>query len=289
MFDPKIDKPVIKVPAHACDSHFHIFGDPQKYPYGSELRYQPGIHSADDYAIFRNLIGLERAVLVQPSCFGTDNSCQLDAAKQFGLKNSRVVVDLDDNVTDSELANLSAAGACGIRINVKPIQPLTAGLAESLIPRIKLWEKRCQEIDWSIDFLFPDWLTTEMIPVLSKLRCNFTIAHMGMNKGCNGCSSEGFQKLMNLVSNGEGFCWIKLTAAYRISLDPDYQDVVPMARALLEAAPNRIIWGSDFPHASFTQHNTVKLFNLLAQIAPEPYLLEKVLVDNPAELYHFDK
>ena len=288
MFDPKTDKPIIKAPAHACDAHFHIFGDPAKYPYGSELRYQPGIFSADDYSVYRDLIGIERMVMVQPSCFGKDNRCQLDAARQFGLKNSRVVVDLDDDVSDRELAELSAAGACGIRINVKPIQPLTVGLAESLIPRIQLWENRCRETGWSLDFLFPDWLTTEMIPVLSKLRCNFTIAHMGMNKGCNGISSEGFQKLKNLVSNGEGYCWIKLTAAYRISIDPDYQDIVPMERALLEAAPDRIIWGSDYPHASFTQHNTVKLFNLLAQVAPERDLLEKVLVHNPAVLYKFE-
>ena len=167
------------------------------------------------------------------------------------------------------------------------IEPLTAGLADRLLPRIHLWEGRCREIGWSLDFLFPDWLTTEMIPHLDRLRVPFTIAHMGMNKGCNAVTSRGFQRLKDLAAHGEGLCWIKLTAPYRISTQPDYQDVVPMAQALLEAAPHRIVWGSDFPHASFTQHNTVQLFNLLERIAPDEALRREILVTNPAVLYGF--
>ena len=148
-------------------------------------------------------------------------------------------------------------------------------------------EGRCREIGWSLDFLFPDWLTTEMIPHLDRLRVPFTIAHMGMNKGCNAVTSRGFQRLKDLAAHGEGLCWIKLTAPYRISTQPDYQDVVPMAQALLEAAPHRIVWGSDFPHASFTQHNTVQLFNLLERIAPDEALRREILVKNPAVLYGF--
>lgn len=287
MFDPQIDKPLFETPVNACDAHFHIFGDPAKYAYEKVMRYAPPVATAGDYAVFRDLIGLKRTVLVQPSCFGKDNRCQLDAARQFGLENSRVVVDVEDSISDSELEKLHSQSARGIRINVKPIEPLTAGLADSLLPRTHLWEKRCQELGWSLDFLFPDWLTTEMIPHLDKLRVPFTIAHMGMNKCCNGAESRGFRKLLDLAKNGEGYCWIKITAPYRISTDPQYLDVIPLARAVLEAAPDRAVWGSDYPHASFTQHNTVKIYNLLAQIAPEADLRRRLLVDNPAKLYGF--
>jgi len=289
MFDAKHDKPTFQIPKHACDAHFHIFGNPERYPYvgKKDLRYAPQIKEAEDYLLFGNAAGFERTVLVQPSCFGKDNSCQLDAAKLYGLENSRVIVDLEDDCSDAELDELSKRGACGIRINVRPIEPLTAGLAERLLPRIALWEKRCQEIGWMLDFLFPDWLTTEMIPHLEKIRVPFTIAHMGMNKACNGVSSEGFQRLLGLVSNGEGYCWIKITAPYRISTNPEYRDVVPMAQAMLKAAPNRLLWGSDFPHASFEQHNTMRIFNLIEQYAPEEALRNQLLVKNPAELYGF--
>ncbi|MDY3867964.1 MAG: amidohydrolase family protein [Pyramidobacter sp.] len=287
MFDPNVDKPLFALPENACDAHFHIFGDPAKYVYEKVMRYAPPVATADDYDVFRRLTGFKRLVLVQPSCFGKDNTCQLDAAKQYGLENCRVIVDADDSIADSELEKLHAQGARGIRINVRPIEPLTAGLADSLLPRIRLWEKRCRDLGWSLDFLFPDWLTTEMIPHLDALRVPFTIAHMGMNKCCNGTESRGFQRLLDLVKNGEGYCWIKITAPYRISTDDEYRDVVPLARAVLEAAPNRAVWGSDYPHASFTQHNTVKIFNLIRDFAPEPELRQRLLADNPQELYGF--
>ena len=287
MFNPDTDRPAFQAPALACDAHFHIFGDPGRYPYGENLRYAPPLATADDYAVFRYLVGIQRMVMVQPSCFGRDNRCQLDAAAQFGLDRCRVIVDLEDDCSDQELARLHEQGARGIRINVRPIEPLTAGLADSLLPRIHLWERRCREIGWTLDFLFPDWLTTEMIPHLDRLRVPFTVAHMGMNKGCNGVVSRGFQQLKSLLAHGEGYCWVKLTAPYRISTQPDYQDIVPMAQSLLEAAPQRIVWGSDFPHASFTQHNTVALFNLLQRIAPDEALRTQILVHNPAALYGF--
>lgn len=286
MFDPR-DKCAFIPPEMSCDAHLHIFGDPAVYSYGPELRYQPEIYSAEDYRQVRNHLHLRRAVFVQPSCFGMDNRCQLDAVAKFGLADSRAVVDIADDISDLELAELHQKGARGVRINVNPIHPLKAGLAESLLPRIKRMESRCQELGWSIDFLFPDWLTTEMIPHLAKLKVNFTLAHIGMNKACNGVTSAGYQKLIGLLQSGEGYCWIKLTAPYRISLDPDYSDVVPLAQGVIAAAPNRVIWGSDYPHASFGQHNTVKIFNMLLRYAPDPQIRQRILVDNPAELYSF--
>lgn len=287
MFNPN-EKPAYEAPAMACDAHLHIFGKPYEYPYKAELRYKPPIATVDEYKVLANILGIKRMVLVQPSAYGRDNSCQLDAAEQLGMDVCRVIVDIDENISDSELEELHRRGARGVRINVNPVQPLTSGLADMLIPRIKIMEKRCMEIGWNLDFLFPDWLTAEMIPHLSKLRVPFTIAHIGMNKGCHGTSSLGFRKLIDLMKNGDGFCWIKLTASYRISNNPDYSDVIPLAQAVIDAAPERIIWGSDYPHVSFMQHDSIKLFNLLERIAPEEKMRRSILVDNPARLYRFE-
>lgn len=283
------ETPAFATPENACDSHFHIFGDPKKYPYKSDLRYTPQVSTTEDYRELAGLLGIKRMVTVQPSCFGADNTCQLDAAALYGVENCRVIVDVDESVTDKEMDLLHSQGTRGIRINVNPIQPLTAGLPESLLPKIRAMEARCREFGWSLDFLFPDWLTTEMIPTLDKLRVPFTIAHLGMNKACNGTESRGFARLLDLVKNGEGYAHLKLTAPYRISLDPDYSDVIPLARAAFEAAPNRMVWGSDYPHASFGHHDTVKIFNLLLRIFPDERDRKTVLADNPAELYGFGK
>ncbi len=283
----EIEQVAFTPPPLACDAHFHIFGDPRKYPYKSDLRYTPQIATADDYLKLAARLGIQRMVLVQPSCFGMDNSCQLDAAEQYGTDRVRVVVDVDETVTEKELHELHQKSARGIRINVNPVQPLTYGLAESLLPKIRFMEERCKTFGWSLDFLFPDWLCTEMIPYLDKLRVPFTIAHMGMNKACNGTGSRGFKLLVDLARNGEGYCWIKLTAPYRVSLDPEYTDVVPLAQAVIEAAPRRVVWGSDYPHASFSHHDTTKIFNLLLRIAPDEAVRKSILVDNPSALYGF--
>jgi predicted TIM-barrel fold metal-dependent hydrolase len=170
---------------------------------------------------------------------------------------------------------------------VNPIKSLTPGLADKLLPRIKKMELRCKEIGWTMDFLFPDWLTAEMMPNLRKLRVPFSIAHIGMNRANKGICTEGFNKLLDTLKFGDGFCWIKITAAYRISDRPDYLDVIPMAQAVVEAAKNRIIWGSDYPHLSFGEHSTIRLFNLLHKIAPDEETRRLILAENPAKLYGF--
>jgi predicted TIM-barrel fold metal-dependent hydrolase len=281
------EKPIFKSPELACDSHFHIFGSPDKYKYEAELRYEPPIADADAYLALAKILGIKRMVLVQPSAYGQDNSCQLDAAEQLGKDSCRVIVDIDENISDTELEKLHSRGARGVRINVNPIKPLTPGLSDILLPRIKKMELRCKEIGWTMDFLFPDWLTAEMMPNLRKLRVPFSIAHLGMNRADKGVHTDEFNDLLDTLKYGEGFCWIKITAAYRISVQPDYIDVIPMAQAVIGAAKNRIIWGSDYPHLSFGEHSTVKLFNLLHEIAPDEETRRLILVENPARLYRF--
>ncbi|GAA5232291.1 amidohydrolase family protein [Verticiella sediminum] len=280
------EAPAVAAPALACDSHFHVFGPAERYPHGAELRYAPPLAPLADYLALARLLGIERYVFVQPSAYGRDNRCMLDAMREVGDA-CRGIVDIDENAPDSELAQLHAQGVRGVRINVRPIKPYEAGFAPTLLPRIERLAARCAEIGWHLDFLLPGWLTTELMPQLRALRLPFTLAHLGMHLARDGVEAPGYAELLDLLRHGEGYCRVKLTGIYRISTAPGFSDVGPMVRALLEAAPDRLLWGSDYPHLSFAQNSSVALFNKLAEWVPEAGMRQRILVDNPAELFGF--
>jgi predicted TIM-barrel fold metal-dependent hydrolase len=282
--------PVFRAPPDACDAHFHVFGPAQRYPHGGvneKLRYAPPLAPLADYLALAGIMGFERFVFVQPSAYGRDNACMLDAMREVGIAHCRGIVDVDENAPDALLAEMNNLGVRGVRINVSPVKPLSAGFCETLRPRIERLDARCAELGWHLDFLAPGWLTEELLPILARMRCPFSIAHMGMFRAQAGPNQRGFQKLLDLLRHGERRAWVKLTGAYRMATGPDFADAAPMARALIQAAPDRLIWGSDFPHLSFAdQVGSVQLFNLLAGWAPE-HATRRILVDNPAALYGF--
>jgi len=270
-----------------CDSHFHVFGPAEKYPYGTDLRYKPPNAPLAEYLSLARSLGFERMVFVQPSAYGRDNACMLDAMREMGAV-CRGVVDVDENIPDAEFDRLNAIGVRGVRINVSPIHKPEAGLADKILPRIEKLAKRCGEIGWHLDFLLPGWLTNELLDTMAKLKLDFTMAHMGMFLARDGAQQPGFQRLLDLLRHGNGHCWVKLTGVYRMSTAPGFADAAPMARALIETAPNRLIWGSDFPHLSFADRvGTVELFNLLGRWAPDEATRRKILVENPQELFKF--
>jgi len=281
--------PTFRAPAGACDAHFHIFGYPTVYPYQDpKLRYKPPYAPLSEYMKTANRLGFERFVVVQPSAYGRDNSCLVDAMKELGVSKCRAIVDVDDDVSDTELEKLNALGARGVRINVSPIHPYEDGLADRLLKRIGRMEARCAEIGWQLDFLLPGWLTEHLIERMSKLKVNFTLAHMGMLLAKDGPNQPGLNRLIDLLVNGNGHCWIKLTAVYRMSKVPGYTDAEPIVHRLMDAALNRLIWGSDDPHASFAdQVGSVELFNLLGEWAPDEASRKAILLDNPVKLYGF--
>lgn len=278
-----------RAPALACDAHFHVFGEPARYPYGdAELRYAPPVAPFEDYLKTVEPLGIERFVLVQPSAYGRDNRCMLDTLALIGTGVGRGIVDIDEDAPDHELERLHASGVRGVRVNVRPIMPPQAGFAETLLPRIRRLDARCKEIGWQLDFLTPGWLVQELMPTLKQLRSPFVLAHMGIFAAAEGPGQPGFRQLLDLLRHGEGRCWIKLTGVYRMSSAPAFADAAPMAEALIEAAPQRMIWGSDYPHLSFAHKvGTVELFDLLGGWAPTAELREKIMVDNPAELFGF--
>jgi 2-pyrone-4,6-dicarboxylate lactonase len=281
--------PLFRAPPQSCDAHFHIFGPADRYPHGGvneKLRYAPPVAPLGDYLDEMQRLGFSRFVFVQPSAYGRDNACMLDA--MASVPESRGIVDIDQDAPDAVLAKLDAAGVRGVRINVSPVKQPEAGLAASMLPRIERLDARCAEIGWHLDFLLPGWLTAEMTDTLRRLRAPFSLAHMGMFLAKDGAGQPGFRALIDLLRHGEGRTWVKLTGAYRISTAGGFADIDPMAAALIAAAPDRLIWGSDYPHLSFADKvGTAELFNLLDRWAPEVAMKRKILVDNPARLFGF--
>lgn len=280
--------PEWKAPPLACDAHFHVFGPAERYPYGSDLRYKPPAAPLADFLALARTLGIERFVFVQPSAYGRDNACMLDAMREVGAAARRGIVDVDENIPDAELERLNALGVRGMRINVSPVKPPEAGFASRLIPRIERLDARCAEIGWQLDFLTPGWLTSELMGTLKKLKVNFTLAHLGMFLARDGVKQPGFRQLLDFLRHGTGRCWVKLTGAYRMSAARGFADAAPMAQALIEAAPDRMIWGSDYPHLSFADKvGSVELFNLLGKWATDEATRRRILVENPQRLYGF--
>jgi predicted TIM-barrel fold metal-dependent hydrolase len=278
--------PAFRAPPLSCDAHFHVFGLPGKYAYGSDIRYQPPHAPLEDFLELARLLNIERTVFVQPSAYGRNNDCMLDAMREVGSGKCRGIVDIAQDAPDAEFERLNGLGVRGIRINENPIKPFEPGYSKTMLSRIERLDARCAEIGWMLDFLTPGWLTQELLPVMKKLKSRFTVAHMGMFLAKEGPRQPGFVQFLDFLrGNDKG--WVKFTGTYRMSVAPGFADAAPMARALIEAAPDRLIWGSDYPHISFAdQVGSVQLFNLLADWADEP-TRHKILVDNPQRLFGF--
>ncbi len=279
-------EPAFRAPPGSCDTHFHVFGPAERYPYGSDLRYAPPQAPLADYLALAERLGFERFVFVQPSAYGRDNRCMLDAMQEMGAR-CRGIVDIDENAPDAELARLDKLGVRGVRINVSPVKPPEPGFGATMLSRIRRLDARCAEIGWHLDFLTPGWLTQELLPVFDGLKVPFSVAHMGMFLARNGVAQPGFREFVGRLKAGMR-CYVKLTGVYRMSQAPGFADADPFARALIEAVPDRLIWGSDYPHLSFADKvGTIELFNLLARWAPDEVTRRRILVDNPRALFGF--
>jgi predicted TIM-barrel fold metal-dependent hydrolase len=284
--------PQIKGPPLSCDCHLHVFGDPVTYPYSADRRNTPPALPLAEYMAgyrdFANRCGIERMVFTQPSTYGRDNSCLLDAIRMCKGK-ARGIVDIDENAPDAELARLAAAGVVGIRFNLgPPNRPREAGLMEKHLARLQRLDARCAEIGWQLDILSPSWLIIDMLEIYRKFKSNFTLAHFGMFLARDGAQQPGLLKMVDFLRNGPGRCYMKLTAPYRMATAPTYADSTVIAQALIDAAPDRIIWGSDYPYLSHADKvNSIDLFNLVAQWMPDAATRHKILVDNPARLFGF--
>ncbi len=276
--------PGFEVPAGACDTHAHVFGPAGVYPYSPNRSYTPPDAPVGAYLHLHQRLGIERGVLVQPSVYGTDNRLQLDALAYLrGLgKNYKGVAVVDADIAEVELDLLQAGGHCGVRMNLLFKGGIAWGDVEALAERLA--RRR-----WHLQFLIDVSTFDDLESRICALPVPVVIDHMGHMACDKGLDHPGFQALLRLLRDGQA--WVKLSGAYRISAQeyPPYSDVVPFARALIEANATRCIWGSDWPHPHFPRpmSNDGDLLDLLADWVPDAAERRKILVDNPAQLYGF--
>jgi 2-pyrone-4,6-dicarboxylate lactonase len=277
-----VRKPALVLPRKAADCHAHVFGPVDRYPYAANRLYTPPPVFLEDYLAMHRAVGLGRGVLVQTGLYGNDNSFIVDAIKANPGR-LRGIALIGESNTDTELRHLAASGICGFRVNRTAKTGLSIEVARRLAERVK-------DFGWHVQFL----LDVEDHPDLDKLLGSFAtevvIDHMGRPDPKLGVGAPGFQALIRLLRSGRG--WAKLSAPYRTSRQPPpYDDMTPFAHALVEAAPDRLVWGSDWPHVLLdtTMPNDGDLVDQVAVWVPDADIRRHILVDNAERLYGFER
>lgn len=275
--------PAVEIPTNACDAHHHIY-DPVRYPYVPEdVRNQPPA-TVDAYRLLQKRLGTRRSVIVQPSAYGTDNRCTLDALRQMGDA-ARAVVVIDAAVGDEQLASMHAAGVRGIRFNI-------ATGATDDCRMIRHLAERVHAFGWHIQFWMSAQKTVSMASFLRQLPNQIVFDHRGHLPSSQGIRHPAFAVIRDLVEGGKA--WVKLSGLYidTAGSETDFPDTVAVGKELVSYAPERMLWGSDWPHPSvFSERkpwpDDAVMLDLLALQAPDPATRHKILVDNPETLYGF--
>ena len=281
--DPAPRAPAFKAPALTCDAHCHIFGPVDRYPYAERRPYTPPEAPLSTFQALHARIGVERAVIVNATPYGRDNTVMLDAIAQSGGR-YRGIGNVDDRTTDRELEDLDSGGVDGCRFTFLPRLGGRPDMAA--FDRIV---RRIAPLGWHVDLYLQPTLIDELAPRLETLPVPYVIDHMGVVDASAGLEQPAFQTLLSLVERDEK-CWVKITGPERISrTGPPFHDAVPFARALVEAAPRRVLWGTDWPHPNVPyMPNDGDLMDLVALYAPGDEHRRLLLVDNPARLFRFD-
>jgi 2-pyrone-4,6-dicarboxylate lactonase len=281
--DPDTHQPRYRPPAGACDAHCHIFGPGDRYPYAPDRTYTPPDAPLERFKELQAILGLERAVLVNASCHGTDNTVIVDAIAQSGGR-YRGVANADDSFTERDFEKLHHEGFRAVRFNFVKHLGGMPDMAEfhRILARIK-------PFGWHVDLHFDAADLVQFDALLHELPVPFIIDHMGRVPTKAGLEQAPFRTLLDLARRHPD-CWVKVSGAERISsAGPPFTDAVPFARALIEAIPDRILWGTDWPHPNISKHmpNDGDLVDLIPLIAPDAATQRKILVDNPHRLYGF--
>jgi 2-pyrone-4,6-dicarboxylate lactonase len=268
------------MPPHACDAHCHVFGPGATFPYAPARTYTPPDAPKQSLATLQSVLGIERAVLVQASCHGTDNRAMLDAIKTSGGRYRGVAI-VDASFTDSDYAALHDAGIRGVRFNF--VEHL-GGKPD--MDEFHLVIRRIRPLGWHLVVHLDAADIPEVATLLRPLSVPFVIDHMGRVKADGGLDQRPFRALLDLLKLDT--CWVKVCGAERVSTaGPPFLDAVPFARAIVNAAPDRVLWGTDWPHPNVGRFmpNDGDLVDLVPDIAPDAVQRQKLLVRNPATLY----
>lgn len=285
------------VPRGACDCHTHVFGDPARFPFWTGRTYTPEPASVAELRRLLRTLHLDRVVIVHPSVYGTDNACTLDALRQLGRR-ARGVAVIDDKTSDAQLDEMHRAGVRGIRLNLE-----VAGQTDPAAVRHRLRNafQRVSPRKWHVQLNTRLAVIEALQDELMAATAPVVFDHFGGARAALGTSQPGLSALTGLLRAGKAY--VKLSAAYRVTAaPPDCADVAPLARALIAANPQRILWGTDWPHphpaalpgrpaTDVTPLEPIddgRLMNLLAVWAPDAALRRTILVENPARIYDFN-
>ncbi len=280
--DPNTRKPKFRPPPLACDAHCHIFGPAAKFPYDPKASYHPPDAPFEALQRLHSILGFERAVIVHASCHGPDMRVTLDAiARSNGRYRGTAII--DESYTEKDFARMHEGGIRAVRFNF--VKHLGGR------PDLDFFRKtieRIKPLGWHLILHLDAEDLVEFDALFPSVPIPVVIDHMGRVKAAAGLEQPPFKVLLEWMMNDR--FWVKVCGPERVSsMGPPFTDAVPFARALIEAAPERILWGTDWPHPNVGRHmpNDGDLVDLFVQMAPTPELQQKILVDNPARLYGF--
>jgi len=279
--DPNTKKPKFRPPPLACDAHCHVFGPAAKFPFAPDASYHPPASPFEGLQKLHAILGFERAVIVHASCHGSDMRATLDGIKRSkGAYRGTAII--DESYSEKDFQRMQDGGIRGVRFNF--VQHLGGRPDMAFFHRTVA---RLKDMGWHLIVHLDAQDLVELRDMFMKIPVPMVIDHMGRVQASKGLDQEPFRVLLDFMKNQN--TWVKVCGAERVSSKgPPFDDAVPFARALIAAAPDRILWGTDWPHPNVKiMPNDGDLVDLFPLMAPEPELQRRILVDNPARLYGF--
>ncbi|MGW8454425.1 amidohydrolase family protein [Streptomyces niveus] len=273
-------RPRFAVPPDSCDTHFHVF-EPD-YAHVPEPLYTFPDGTLEQYQALTRQLGIRRTVLVQPTYYGTDNSLLLDVLRAAG-PDCRGVARVEEDAGGRELDRLHTAGVRAIRLD---LFARAAWPTADIVAYVRRMAVLARPRGWHLQFYAPGTVVRDLLPFLADLEDRFVIDHMGYMKESDGLTGADFDGLLRVMDGGR--CYVKLSGPYRIAKDRPLSAVEPIGRALVAARPDRLVWGSDWPHLPDGGRDTGELLNLLADWAPDEADRHRILVETPASLFFAD-
>jgi len=278
---PNPKSPDFVVPNGAVDAHCHVFGPSAEFPYAPERKYTPGDQGKDKLFALRDHLGFARNVIVQATCHGKDNRAVMDACRTAGDL-ARGIASVGKDITRDELAEMHEAGIRGVRFN------FVKRLVDATPPEVFLGiAEKIQEFGWSTVVYFEAADLEGLAPFLSRLPGIIVVDHMGRPDVAKGVDHPDFRRFVDLMANNERI-WSKVTCPERLTVaGPPYDDVIPFGQTIVDAFPDRVLWGTDWPHPNMKSHmpDDGVLVDYIPKIARTPEQQHKLLVDNPMRLY----